>query len=348
MLKRLLNELSCRLKITTTGPVLVRSGYQTVSGPDMAPVRTHRSGGTEVYLPGSSLKGVFRSHLEKIARTLHPGAVCDPFRRVADAVSPQGASLLCPEYADASCSDKFETRERGEIRMRRGANWTREKEAHLEEDTAAVYADSCPVCRLFGSQAFIGRLSIGDAYLKGSQYTEMRDGVGIDRVTGGAAHGAKFDLETVSAGVAFSTDILIRNFECWQLGMFLTGIADMADGLVRVGSGRSRGLGAVTADMETLSIHTLVRGGGRTPGEVWGLGKFLGEGTYGTFPDDQMTVKPAPVETSRGLRQVTVFEGDSLTALRELAIRDFSRRLESWQVPAGMKWKSDWRQAGQS
>ena len=60
-----------------------------------------------------------------------------------------------------------------------------------------AYHDSCPVCRLFGSTSFIGRVAISDAYLACSQKTEQRDGVGIDRFTGGAAGQAKFDLEVV-------------------------------------------------------------------------------------------------------------------------------------------------------
>src|SRR5690349_21061822 len=82
MLKRLVNEATFTLKITTTGPLLIRTGVATVSGPDMSPVRTFRNGTWEVYIPGSSLKGVVRSHAEKIVRTLRNNVCCDPFAKV--------------------------------------------------------------------------------------------------------------------------------------------------------------------------------------------------------------------------------------------------------------------------
>lgn len=51
MLKRLVNEARFTLNLTTTGPVLVRSGYATMVGPDMTPVLTFRNGGAASLLP---------------------------------------------------------------------------------------------------------------------------------------------------------------------------------------------------------------------------------------------------------------------------------------------------------
>lgn len=342
MLKRLVNELHCKLQITTTGPVLVKSGHASISGPDMTPVRTYRNGHLEGYLPGSSLKGVVRSHIEKICRTLKPGVACNPFIKAKEKAAAQGTRLACAEFADVACSDKFEVREKGKLEVK-GQTWTRNKEDDLAKPK--VYADSCPVCRLFGSTSFIGRLSIGDAYLTSPGRVETRDGVGIDRLTGGAAHGAKFELETVSSGVSFETDILLRNFECWQVGMLLVAVADMRDELIRVGSGRSRGLGAVKAELSGLTIHTLAPMPNRAPNQVWGLGMFQ-TGEYGTFADDLLTVTPAPAESLRGLRRIGAFDGESLAALETASREEFVRRLDGWMVSAGMQWQADWQRGG--
>src|SRR5207244_10329860 len=142
------------------------------------------------------------------------------------------------DYLD-SCGARFVERTRDDKEKKR-----------LEERTDLVYADCCPTCRLFGSFGFIGRVAIGDAYLVSKEIKELRDGVGIDRLTGGASYGAKFELEVVSTGVAFETDIHLRNFEIWQLGMLFVVLQDMEDELVRIGSGRSRGLGKVTATLK--------------------------------------------------------------------------------------------------
>ena len=299
MLKRLVNEAKFKLTLTTTGPVLIRSGVATSStgrNPDMTPVQTFRNGQREVFFPGSSLKGVFRSHIEKIGRTLNEPAICNPFDN------------------RSFCGHQYQNQD----------NFTSDQ----------AYANSCPVCRLFGSTAFIGRINIGDAYLVDGQQNypvETRDGVGIDRFTGGAAHGAKFDLEAVSSGVAFETTIYLRNFENWQLGMILQIVRDLEDELIRVGSGTSRGLGGIKGAVEKVKISY--------PGlpqkdakEVWGLGKFLAGQTpdYGTFADDVLTLTAEPPTAPDGIRMTSVYQGEALTELRNLAGQEFVRRIQLW------------------
>jgi CRISPR-associated RAMP protein (TIGR02581 family) len=310
MLKQLVNEARWTLLIETQGPVLVKSGYPTLYGPDMTPVLTYRHGDWQPYLPGSSLKGVVRSHVEKVARTLNAYAVCDPFS------------------SGRSCGRKLQK----------------------ENDSQRVYQQSCLACRLFGSTAYIGRVSIDDAYLIGNQKPrlEARDGVGIDRLTGGAASGAKFDLEVVPSQVRFRTEVVLRNFECWQLGALLLVMQDLQDGLVRIGSGRSRGLGAVRgwiAEAEQpddglpaaygLEIHYPGRQALPADSELWGLGRFLADGRYGTWRDDALPVPPPPQTERRGIRLVARYTGEALQQLSNAAIAEFVRRVTSWSSPAG-------------
>ena len=318
MLKKLLNECRFTLTVHTEGPVLIRSGHPMVFGPDMTPVRTYRNGTLEVYLPGSSLKGVFRSHIEKVIRTLKDEVVCNPF--VKTDPSSENDQLVCPHYTDVSCGDKFELRQKDDL------------------SNETVYTDSCPVCRLFGSNSFIGRVAISDAYLaEGSQQkTEQRDGVGIDRLTGGAASGAKFDLEVVSSGVDFETDIYMRNFEVWQLGILMLIVTDLEDGLIRIGSGRSRGLGNVKATISEVSVNYLGAVNGRSDNNVWGLGKLLGNGSYGTDTDDKITVRQPPIEETRGLRKITTFSDKSLKCLKQDSIEAFVKKIQSWEMPETM------------
>src|SRR5207302_2675435 len=82
------------------------------------------------------------------------------------------------------------------------------------------------------------------------QKVEQRNGVGIDRLTGGTSQGALFELEVVPGGMVFETEIHLRNFEIWQLGMLFVVVQDMADQLIRIGSGRSRGLGKIIATID--------------------------------------------------------------------------------------------------
>lgn len=335
MLKRLVNECRFNLTIHTEGPVLVKSGHGTVFGLDMTPVRTYRNGKTEVYLPGSSLKGVFRSHIEKVIRTLNDGVVCNPFVKTDDKAEVQGNQLVCHDYAEVSCGDKFEVRQKDSLRI--GSNqWHHDKENLSNEE---VYRDSCPACRLFGSTSFIGRVAISDAYLtEGTQEKiEQRDGVGIDRFTGGAASGPKFDLEVVSSGVSFETSIYLRNFEVWQLGMLMLIVQDLEDSLIRIGSGRSRGLGNVTCKISEISINYIGAVKGKSAKDVWGLGKLLGNKSYGTDANDQLIVQNLPTEEIRGIRKIATFTSDSLDNLKEAAVESFVKKIQSWKIPKGME-----------
>lgn len=312
MLKALVNEARLRLDITTTGPLLIKSGYATIIGADMTPVQTYRNGQKELYLPGSSLKGVFRSHLEKVINSMKAKVACNPLSRLSDAQEQP----LFGEF----CGDHY-------------GNFFK----------PTVYARSCPTCRVFGSTAFIGRIAVEDAYLQKrsedqKQFLERRDGVAIDRLTGGASSRAKFDLEAVTAGTTFTTTLSLRNFEIWQLGMILVLLQDMGDGLVRIGYGRSRGLGAVTA-----ALHEQAEGthpGGivvsslrqceekeEPDSELWGLGHWLAERkepeNYGTQANDMLTLSSEVPHTTQGIRTTRVFKGDSLSNLNTLSIDAF-------------------------
>lgn len=339
MLKFLVNDARLTLRLATTGPVLIKSGHATLSGPDMTPVLTYRGGDWQVYLPGSSLKGVFRSHLERICRTLRndPPVVCDPFLRLRDRaeVDPQG-QLVCDDYPSVSCGNKFEVRQRERLDVSNGRFWRRGERLSNQR----LYADSCPICRLFGSTSYIGRVSIGDAYLSNAtrpRPTEIRDGVGIDRLTGGSYSRAKFELEVVASETIFETELVLRNFEIWQLGMLMLVVQDLADGLIRIGSGRSRGLGAVTGALTQMQLSFLGQTPGRDPREIWGLGKFLAdrkvEERYGSRADDYVTLDQALPMEHRGIRQTACVEGDDLQALHKAAVAALIQRIEGWDPP---------------
>ena len=332
MLKKLTNEAFCTLHITTTGPLLVKSGHASVSGPDMTPVLTFRNSRQEAFIPGSSLKGVFRSHIEKVVGSLKPHVACYPFEGNEDRLADK--SQRQRDFRD-SCGGMF-------------TQYAKQSDKHretLENVTNRVYAASCPVCRLFGSTGFIGRIAIGDAYLVSQEIKEQRDGVGIDRLTGGASHGAKFELEVVSTGVEFETDIHLRNFEIWQLGMLFVVLQDLEDELIHIGSGRSRGLGKIKATISEKStngrpggfVTSTMRASQEPDNELWGLGRWLEESrdqSYGTFSNDLLKLSEPIFEAvkreDRGIRSMRVLSGEAFGALREAAIQNFIERIQAW------------------
>lgn len=80
MYKQLWNRLRLEFTVTPKAPLLIKSGTVSLdpSLPDMQFVRTGTGSGETVFIPGSSLKGVFRSFGEKVLRTLREDWACDP------------------------------------------------------------------------------------------------------------------------------------------------------------------------------------------------------------------------------------------------------------------------------
>ena len=233
MLRKWLCQADIKIIIEPVDPVLIKSGYATIDGTDMVPVSTFRDGKSIHYFPGTSLKGVLRSHLERIARTLHPGSVCilyydDPKKSDIIPVAAERNSYGCG------------------FRSRGGRG---------EDASSAAYSDSCVACRLFGSLKFGGRFSIGDAYpLPDHKPTvESRNGVGIDRFTGGTVSGVLFDLQVLVGG-KFETNLRLINFELWQLAALNLLLTDLADEMITIGSGRSRGLGRVRINVPSYCL----------------------------------------------------------------------------------------------
>lgn len=225
MLRRWLCQADISIRLRPIDPILIKSGYATIDGPDMVPVSTFLDGKKTYYLPGSSLKGALRSHFERIARTLQEGSVCLPYYDpkkeggIVVPVASERSNYGCGYRAPAMGNDV---------------------------NSVSAYRESCAACRLFGSLRFGGRFSIGDAYpIEGhAPKPSHRNGVGIDRFTGGTVRGVLFDLVVLEGG-EFEARIRLMNFESWQLAALHVLLIDLRDEMITFGSGRSRGLGRV-------------------------------------------------------------------------------------------------------
>ncbi len=298
MLKRLLNEAVIGLKLQPDGALLVKSGHVEANGVDMSFVRTWCKDHWEVFLPGTSLKGMMRAHAERIARTLKTPSACDPFSKE-------------DRPATWFCGGIFKKRE-DEAKNNNVQEWQLTPEQ--------IYHDSCPACRLFGSTHYGSRFAIGDAYAEGTPPTpQERDGVGIDRFTGGASSGAKFNFEVITEG-EFSTTVHIRNFELWQLGWLGYVFQDLKDGFIRLGLGKSRGMGGLRGEVTKVALSYL---GNQIPrlenGELplWGVGKMMQElgleHGYNFYSNDEVSevdyANSAP-NSSNGWRTVYEWPGD--------------------------------------
>ncbi len=215
------NALHLILHINPVGPLLIKAGGFSAnpSLPDMQFVRTYQMGkGETVYIPGSSLKGVVRGFVEKVLRTLDDR---DSWR------------WACPTFPDMSQSCA--------------------KQLEKEESSAIVYRQSCGACRLFGHTRLRGRLAFTDLVPVSEVTTEIRYGVAISRLSHAVAHGP-FEMEVAIAGT-FSGQIVLENYELWQVGVMATALAAMNQGLLKMGFGKNRGFGQVQVLVQEAKVE---------------------------------------------------------------------------------------------
>ena len=234
------------------GPLLTNDATASgLSGFDHAPLLAMMGDWTKPVLTGAGLRGVLRSHAERIARTLvtHRTIVeekerearetyfrercpaCDPLARRARRES-DGVALEC---CDSLLRYQLKQDENGEVRP----------------------DQLCLACRLFGSTRNGSRLIVEDAPFVGNEPVyKMLDFLAIDRFTGGGAEHFKFDALALWRP-AFKVRIFLENPEEWELGWLTLALRDLAEGWLRVGFGAAKGFGQVKITEGTLRLATL-------------------------------------------------------------------------------------------
>ena len=304
MWKKLLNEIIFDLMIKPRDPILVKSGEEIGDPtlPDMQFVRTSSPyRGIVPFIPGSSLKGVLRSHAERIVRTLR-GNCCDLF--------------------SGSCGKKIEEKYPDEERK--------------ELKGSQIYEDSCLACRIFGSTYLAGRILFTDAYPQSELTTEIRTGIAIDRLSGAVAQGP-FQTEVITSGEFIAEGISLRNFELWQVGLLGLALRDLKEGRVRIGFGKSRGFGRVEAELRNFKVSILdIKGlpaqeNGKTC--IYGVGSLIGEEieAYGYQKDDKLELPFSLKLQKSGIWTVFLFAEDQIETF-------FAECVEHLKEVSG-KWK---------
>lgn len=256
-------EIRGRLELKT--PLRVGAG----GGDDMglADIAVVKDALDRPYIPGSSFKGVLRSYVESILRTIDEDLAC----------------LCVTDQENHTCPT---TRSR---RVREGQDRS-DYEALLQDtyggDEDAMYLDgTCRVCQVFGSHGLAAKVIIPDLHPSDEWYGpyQVRHGVSIDRDTETAAEGRLYTGEAVPAGVHFDCEIIVENGSPADQGLVLLGLRAFEQGAVTLGGGSTRGLGQVkleitdcrevSADPGDL-IEYLVSGASRAVDEAGRLEKI--------------------------------------------------------------------------
>ncbi|MDR7416044.1 MAG: RAMP superfamily CRISPR-associated protein [Armatimonadota bacterium] len=293
MHKRRWNALKLDLRIEPRAPLLIKSGLASPnpSLPDMQFVRTMTPEGETVFIPGSSLKGTFRSFTEKVLRTVKANGACEPF--------PSS-----PDYCG----------------RRLGG----------EEDPARIYQQSCRACKIYGNTRLRGRLSFTDAFPEGAVKTETRYGVAISRLTNAVVPGALYETEVLVQG-RFLTSLVLENFEVWQVGLLALTLQAINDGLVKLGFGKNRGFGEVSMTVEQAIVEMakhpdLPR---NALWGVGAFVEESERSRYGLQPNDRLEELPEGTEADLAVFLRRTYTQEAWKQIAEKAIASIAQTLEA-------------------
>ena len=297
MLRQTKNELQLTVKIQGVSPLLIKDGRESMHSKgdggamphmvfqsrltpkELREAVTANALGTirpKLFIPGSSVRGAWRSHLEKSLRSLDKvSKVCDPFAGLGPESGDGDHLEVKAARADDSCSSFLANQE--------------------DSATEHAYRESCPICQLFGNAAQGSRIAFGDGKVTGGT-PALIDNNAISRQTGAAISPFK-SLVLLNAEV--ETEIQLRNFELWQAGLLAHLFDDLANGFVRLGSGKSKGWGRVTAKAATMKITYFGLGDRFAEGKILGVPEMLPEAAtrhYGMRAN--ASVPPMPASTA--------------------------------------------------
>ncbi|WP_448578446.1 type III CRISPR-associated RAMP protein Csx7 [Thermosphaera sp.] len=229
-----MRDIALNWEFVARAPLRVGAGKELISlkSPvDLATIKISMGGRSTPYIPGSSIKGVFRSVSVQLARSKNI-KVCDGVgeNTCMTAGKQQGGQLK-------KAIDEY---------LRQGM--THEALKVFEEN-------SCVLCKIFGSPGFLSHVHFMDAYPVGEPTTNVRVGIAIDRKTGAIWKKALYKVEYIEPGARFKAGLRATNLPNYAIGL-LVKILRLADqGYVRIGGFKTRGFGLVGVDNIELAIN---------------------------------------------------------------------------------------------
>ncbi|MEM3688106.1 CRISPR-associated RAMP protein Csx7 [Saccharolobus sp.] len=210
-------------------PLRIGSGKATkLTSPIDLPVIMIKMGEQELpYIPGSTLKGIFRSSAEYIAKS-------------------EGFKDVCER--GEGCKEKYDS----ELQLKLRAQITNEVIKTLEK--------YCVICKTFGSGTYASHLVFNDAYSSIKATRGVKVGIAIDRRSGIAKKGALYTVEYVDPGAEFSGSITLTNTPNYMVGLLAKVIDMINKGIIKIGGMRTRGFGKVNIEISKASGYQLEDG----------------------------------------------------------------------------------------
>lgn len=188
-------------------------------------------------VPGSSLKGILRSTIEKLLGMMRLDSLWT-------------CGLQNGLYGDKKCIG-------GGLKDETYKNANKQYQDSDGVKTDLITQNCCSVCSLFGSPLTAGRIYLEDARLKNPDdfVLTKRDGVGIDRDSGTAVPNVKYGYDVANSGLCYAVVIESEQVDDDDSAILGLGLLEWLHAGVRIGGKTSRGLGH--AVVEDIAIHTV-------------------------------------------------------------------------------------------
>ncbi len=229
----ILRETVLKGYLIAQSPLRIGAGTESPLGSavDLAVLRINLDGKWVPYIPGGSLKGVFRSTAVQLAKDKDP--------KVCSGLSKQ----TCMDRKDSEFDEPLLKKIQKEMS---GGN--------VGEALRSFHEKTCLLCKVFGAPSFAGHAEFNDAYPVNENgdvqdiLTWIRTGIAINRRTG-AVHGSQlYQVEYVESGARFRFSIRTTNLPNYALGLLAKVLRMLNDGWVRIGGFKTRGFGEVKVE----------------------------------------------------------------------------------------------------
>ncbi|MCR4289103.1 MAG: CRISPR-associated RAMP protein Csx7 [Candidatus Scalindua sp.] len=236
------NYVSFRNKIKVSGIIDFKTAFHIGSGESgnlASKMPILRDYDNTPVLPGSTLKGNFRSTAEKLAEYF------DMWACFFDLSLTNQNNKFCigdEEYRNSNdTKNTLETLKKDKSSEKAIWDW--------------INKNTCNVCKIFGSPMSASRVFFSDAQLEDwAGNVLIRDGVCIDRDSETAVDKAKYDYEVVPKDARYTFTLEMQNCEDNEIALIAAVISEWENDF-RIGGFTSRGLGKgkLTLDkVETL------------------------------------------------------------------------------------------------
>lgn len=204
--------LSINLEFRAKSPFRIGAGKTALptSPIDLQVLRINVGNKNLPYIPGSSLKGLFRS--------------------ISEFITKSRGLKVC--MAGEECGSKIQSQLESALKGKR-----------FDEAKNLLKNHLCVICKLYGTGSYASHIMISDAYSIEEVPVGVKTGIAIDRRSGSAKYKALYTIEFVLPNAKFRGNLTLTNTPNYALGLISYVLEMVNAGVARIGGFKSRGFG---------------------------------------------------------------------------------------------------------